>query len=110
MTNHHPTEQEESFLNLNTNHNCIESLSHGAQKSIKKNRNPDETSETGIPKNQRIPLYYYSKYYVKQSVNSNKIADIKKLEKYVVRYEDFYSNIFKWPTTEPDDWLKDVEE
>ena len=42
--------------------------------------------------------------------NSKKIADLKKLEKNVFGYEDFYGNIFKWLTTEADDCPTDVEE
>ena len=34
----------------------------------------------------------------KVPINRKKIADLKKLEKYVIWYEDFYGKIFKWST------------
>ena len=43
-------------------------------------------------------------------INSKNIVYLKRLEKYVIGYEDFYGNIFKWPTTEADDCPTDVEE
>ena len=45
----------------------------------------------------------------KVPINSKKIADLKKLEKYVIRYEDIYGIVFRWPTTETDDCPIDVE-
>lgn len=33
-------------------------------------------------------------------INEKKIKDLQNLEPYLVGYEDFFLNIFQWPTTE----------